>query len=173
MKLTDLIFEEENQVASASKAINNAITSIDDSMHYGVFAKAVAHILKDEYGSHNIKPFMETLHKELGIDENLTEDFNKFDKEAKELQKELEDTYNRNDIHVSMGQYSGKDRGYGKVSFMVRDFAGIPPAEWKNVKNFLEAKGYEITQDSNFYDEDDDRRWYPHLNFEFDINEAI
>jgi len=61
MKLKELIFEQDNQVASAAKAINDAIISIDDSMHYGVFAKAVAHILKDEYGPHNIKPFMEEL----------------------------------------------------------------------------------------------------------------
>ena len=73
MKLKDLIFEQEDQSAEAAKAINNAIISIDDSMHYGVFAKAIAHILKDEYGSHNFAPFMEVLHKELGIDESVNE----------------------------------------------------------------------------------------------------
>lgn len=77
MKLKDLIFEEENQVAAAAKAINDAIVSIDDSMHYGVFAKAVAHILKDEYGSHNFNPFMEVLHKELGINEEAVSESTK------------------------------------------------------------------------------------------------
>lgn len=77
MKLKDLIFEQENQVASAAKAINDAIISIDDSMHYEVFAKAVAHILKDEYGSHNIAPFMEVFHKELGIKEETVSESTK------------------------------------------------------------------------------------------------
>ena len=77
MKLKDLIFEQENQVAAAAKAINNAITSIDDSMHYGVFAKAVAHILKDEYGSHNIEPFMKELHAALGMNEETVSESTK------------------------------------------------------------------------------------------------
>ena len=77
MKLKDLIFEQDNQVAAAAKAINNAITSIDDSMHYGVFAKAIAHILKDEYGSHNFNPFMEVLHKELGMNEEAVSESTK------------------------------------------------------------------------------------------------
>lgn len=167
MKLKDLIFEEDNQVAAASKAINNAITSVDDSMHYGVFAKAVAYILKDEYGSHNIGPFMKTLHQELGINENLGKDFSEFDKQAKALQSELQDTYNRDDIYVTMGQYYNRDRGYGKVSFVTNE--PLAPAEWKNIKNFLEAKGFEITQESNWYDDDDDRRYYPDMKFEFDV----
>lgn len=74
MKLKDLIFENvpeqfEKQVAPTAAGINKVIDSIDDSMHYGVFAKAVAKVLKDEYGSHNIKPFMDILHKELGMNE--------------------------------------------------------------------------------------------------------
>ena len=77
MKLKDLIFEQDDQVVAAAKAINNAITSIDDSMHYGVFAKAIAHILKDEYGSHNFNPFMEVLHKELGMNEEAVSESTK------------------------------------------------------------------------------------------------
>ena len=42
-------------------------------MSYSDFAKAVAIILKDEYGAHNFNPFMEVLHAELGIDESLNE----------------------------------------------------------------------------------------------------
>lgn len=77
MKLKDLIFEQDNQALAAAKAINDAIISIDDSMHYGVFAKAVAHVLKDEYGSHNFNPFMEVLHKELGINEEAVSESTK------------------------------------------------------------------------------------------------
>lgn len=78
MKLTDLIFENvpeqfEKQVAPTAAGINKVIDSIDDSMHYGVFAKAIAKVLKDEYGSHNIKPFMDVLHAELGLNENIAD----------------------------------------------------------------------------------------------------
>lgn len=97
----------------------------------------------------------------------LSEEFKKFKEEADKLQAELRDTYNRDDIHVSLGQYSGKDRIFGKVSFLTRD--SLPEMEWKNVKNTLTAKGFEITQDSNYYDEDDDRRWYPDIKFEYDL----
>jgi hypothetical protein len=46
------------------KALNQAIP---DNTGYKEFAKAVATILKDEYGSQNFSPFMEVLHAELGM----------------------------------------------------------------------------------------------------------
>lgn len=97
----------------------------------------------------------------------VLEDFMKFKDEAEALQNELRDTYNRDDIFINLGQYHGRDRGFGKLQITTRD--EIAPNEWKNLKNFLTAKGYEITDESNFYDEDDDRRWYPSLKFEFDV----
>lgn len=72
----------EKQVAPTAAGFNKVIDSIDDSMHYGVFAKAVAKVLKDEYGSHNIKPFMDILHSELGLNEGVVEEnFSTMDKE--------------------------------------------------------------------------------------------
>tara|TARA_B110000503_G_scaffold111102_1_gene166263 strand:- start:1659 stop:1871 length:213 start_codon:yes stop_codon:yes gene_type:complete len=50
-----------------SKEINKSMIKIDDSMSYEDFALAVGKILKDEYGSHTYKGFMEVLHKDLGI----------------------------------------------------------------------------------------------------------
>jgi hypothetical protein len=50
--------------------ISNAIP---EDTGYAEFAKAVATILKDEYGSHNFNKFMEVLHSELGIDESVNE----------------------------------------------------------------------------------------------------
>jgi hypothetical protein len=64
----------ENVAAQAAKAIDDAITSVDDSLSYKDFALAVAAILKDEYGSHNFGPFMKVLHAELGMNESLNED---------------------------------------------------------------------------------------------------
>jgi hypothetical protein len=52
------------------KALNQALP---DNTGYKEFAKAVATILKDEYGSHNFSPFMEVLHAELGMEESLNE----------------------------------------------------------------------------------------------------
>lgn len=57
----------------AAKAIDDAIASIDDSMHHEDFAKAVAVVLKNEYGSHNFAEFMKVLHAELGMNETLNE----------------------------------------------------------------------------------------------------
>jgi len=51
--------------------ISNAIP---EDTGYAEFAKAVATILKDEYGSHNFNKFMEVLHSELGMEESINED---------------------------------------------------------------------------------------------------
>ena len=48
-----------------AKALNQAIP---DNTGYKEFAKAVATILRDEYGSQNFKSFMNVLHDELGIE---------------------------------------------------------------------------------------------------------
>jgi len=53
--------------------ILNAIDQVDETLHYGDFAKAIATILKDEYGSHNFEKFMDVLHAELGMGESLNE----------------------------------------------------------------------------------------------------
>ena len=63
----------ENKADLAAKAIDQAIAGVDESLGYSDFAKAVATILKDEYGAHNFNPFMEVLHAELGIEESLNE----------------------------------------------------------------------------------------------------
>ena len=47
------------------KGINTVIDSVDDSLHYEDLAKAIAHIVKDQYGSHLIKPFIDVMKKEL------------------------------------------------------------------------------------------------------------
>ena len=48
-----------------SKEILKSIEKIDDSMSYEDFAKAVAYILIEEYGSHNFQPFITILNREL------------------------------------------------------------------------------------------------------------
>lgn len=67
MKLKDLIFENSDSVYAALDASIPEDTNVHD------FATALAKFIREEYGSHNIQPFMETLHKGLGIDESVNE----------------------------------------------------------------------------------------------------
>jgi len=62
-----------SQAQSLAKLIDNAIMQVDESLSYRDFAIAVGIILKEEYGSHNFKPFMDVLYAELGIEESLNE----------------------------------------------------------------------------------------------------
>jgi hypothetical protein len=55
---------EANIHESLAQEINKILP---ESLGYKEFAKAVATILKDEYGSQNFGPFMDVLHAELGM----------------------------------------------------------------------------------------------------------
>lgn len=77
MKIKDILLQE-SQVASA---INSAIDQIDPNLGYKDFAIGVAKVIKDEYGSHLITPFMEVLHKHLGLEETVDESFDEMDLE--------------------------------------------------------------------------------------------
>lgn len=46
--------------------INKAIDSVDQNLSCKDLAEAVAYILKQNYGSHNFEPFIQTLQAELG-----------------------------------------------------------------------------------------------------------
>ena len=61
---------KSSQLASA---INSAIEGIDSEMNYRDFAVAVASILENGYGSHLYDKFMEVLHAELGINEEISD----------------------------------------------------------------------------------------------------
>ena len=93
--------------------------------------------------------------------------YSKFKTESQELENEMKGTYNRDDINVTIGQYHQRDRGFGSIT--IRSKEEVVPAEYANMKNFLTAKGYEITGVANFADDDGDRYFYPTIKFEFDI----
>ncbi len=63
----------ESKADLAAKAMDQAIAGVDESLSYKDFALAVGKILKDEYGAHNFSPFMEVLHAELGINEEISD----------------------------------------------------------------------------------------------------
>jgi len=80
----------ESQADLAAKAIDQAISGVDESLGYKDFAKAIATILKNEYGTHNFIPFMEVLHAELSIEESLNEMVDSF---LEDLSQELKGKY--------------------------------------------------------------------------------
>ena len=62
-------------------------------------------------------------------------------------------------------KYKGK--GYGTLDFVYRD--ELPDLVWKDALNWVESKGYEVTQSTNYYEVefDGDRAYYPKIKFEF------
>lgn len=63
-------FKQQYLKESLAQDLSNAIP---ENTGYQEFAKAIARILKDEYGSHNFDKFMEVLYSELGMNESLNE----------------------------------------------------------------------------------------------------
>ena len=47
--------------------INCAIQDVDENLSYKDLAKAIGIILKEDYGEHNFKPFVDLLKKELNL----------------------------------------------------------------------------------------------------------
>ena len=128
-------------------AINDVIIEIDDSMSYKDFASAIAIILKDEYGTHNFSPFMEVLHAELGMNESLNEN------EDDDLAREIDSRFGGNP-YVRDGEITFRMRGE------------FPDNEWDKILDLIKSKGFEITQDSNWYDiEPGEREWFPKIKF--------
>ena len=94
-------------------------------------------------------------------------------------QQELESLFNRDLKQYSpslrLGAYSQPReesdplnmKGFGKVTFMHKD--ELPEQEFEKARNILIDKGYEITDDSNYY-EVDERHIYPSIKFHFDLN---
>jgi Ca2+-binding EF-hand superfamily protein len=48
-----------------SELISTAINSVDDSLHVEEFAKAVALVMRNDYGTHNYESFINTLKTQL------------------------------------------------------------------------------------------------------------
>ena len=74
----------ETATLDLAKEINKILP---ESLGYKEFAKAVAKVLKDEYGSQNFKSFMNVLHDELGMEplKEEAEEYSKVDDLAKTL----------------------------------------------------------------------------------------
>jgi len=66
------------------------------------------------------------------------DNWTKFKKEAKELENELKDTYNRDDISVTIIQHSNGNKAMGEVSIQVKE--ALPSIEYQNMKNLFLQK---------------------------------
>lgn len=67
MKIKDLLFENVNNLYSALDQAIPEDTNVKD------FAAAIGKFIKNEYGSHNIEPFMKELHSHLGLQESVND----------------------------------------------------------------------------------------------------
>ena len=163
-----------SQAQSLANLINDAIMQVDESLSYRDFAVAVGIILKEEYGSHNFGKFMEVLHAELGINEGLIKEFGEYKDAQDELNKELSKEFSSARPYISLGMYAGgrpdsdplKDKGYGDITFRIN--GELSDQEWNKALKWVESKGWEVTDESNWYDyEPGERYWYPKIKFQF------
>ena len=91
----------------------------------------------------------------------------RFKPEAEKLENELKDTFNRDDINVSIIQHSSGDYAMGNVNIKVR--RDLPKDEYQKIKDLISSKGYKITGGMNVADDDGDRYFYPNIKFEFEL----
>jgi len=148
--------ENITQANELAQLINNAIISIDDSMSYKDFAQSVAFVLKENYGSHNINPFMEVLHAELGINESLNEEAGISDMES--------EFSNKFGVRASSNFYSPYNTGH----ITIHTRGDIDDIGFESMIKFIEDKGYTVDRDQSQSDFDEDpgeRLYYPRIKF--------
>ena len=126
MKYTTDFNEFLNESAKSDKLAPlfvQAIEKVDESLSYIDLAAAVAKILNEEYGTHNIKPFMKELHKQLGLKESI-------------------DEMAKSDVHYKeiIAMYNSGSFAKKKVGAVV---CKNPKASLKEIEEILGDAGYE------------------------------
>jgi|SaaInlStandDraft_1057018.scaffolds.fasta_scaffold207131_2 hypothetical protein len=90
------------------------------------------------------------------------------------LARDIERSTDSGDCYVSMGDYAGgrpdddplKDMSFGTVTFKTSN--DFEEGHWDKIKKYVESRGYDITQDSPYFDEDPgERYYYPSIKFHF------
>jgi len=82
MKLIDVLLENVD-LSSA----------VPEDTSYRDFAKAVAKMLREDYGEHNFGPFMKVLHAELGMNEAVNEEVGELESIKARLEADPENKY--------------------------------------------------------------------------------
>ena len=138
-------FKQQYLKESLAQDLSNAIP---EDTGYQEFAKAIARILKDEYGSHNFEKFMEVLHAELGMKESLNEDKESLGKEFSEEFK----------VPASSDEDS--------ITIRTKDIIEDPTAE--RMIDWIESKGYIVDRKRSSFDYDyepGERDFWPRIRF--------
>jgi len=103
-------------------------------------------------------------------------EYGEYRSKEKEFKQELDRMFGDFRPNVSLGVYSGdrpdsdplKGKGFGQVSFTYRN--ELPDEDWKEALKWVKDKGFEVIQNTNYYDEEPgERSWYPVIKFEFDV----
>jgi len=109
------------------------------------------------------------------LSEGKIDEYGEYDSKAKDLTIDIKKILAKYSPYVSMGMYSGdrpdsdplKDKGYGSISFRSYE---LPDDDWNKALKWVESNGFEVTSDSNYYEEDPgERYYYPKIKFEFDV----
>lgn len=97
----------------------------------------------------------------------------------KSLSIELEKVLGDYSPYVSIGSYAGgrpdsdplKGKGYGTITF--RSNGDVDDSDWQKALDWVESKGFEVTQESNWYEVDPgERTYYPTIKFNFSIEDS-
>jgi hypothetical protein len=135
---------EANIHESLAQEINKILP---ESLGYKEFAKAVATILKDEYGSQNFGPFMDVLHTELGmkpLNEAETSDIETIDFEY----TDREDLFRKARVYYkdgSMDSFFGAKFDKFLSDLDINQEFGISDETDKDIFNTLKGKDIKLT----------------------------
>jgi hypothetical protein len=109
------------------------------------------------------------------LNESQVNEYGEYDNKAKDLTTDIKKILSRYSPYVSMGMYGGdrpdsdplKDKGYGSISFRSYE---LPDEDWNKALKWVESNGFEVTSDSNYYEEDPgERYYYPKIKFQFNV----
>ena len=144
-----------NESAKADKLVPlmvKAIEKVDDSLSYTDLAIAVAEIIKEQYGDHNIVPFMKELHKQLSIKESKDSDtfvgnpgedermvdIRAFRGSVKDLTDFIEDKIKENQVAEGVEIKSAKNK-HGE-EFKIGDQIVAPDKKSVKITGFMKGK---------------------------------
>lgn len=110
MKLIDVLLENVD-LSSA----------VPEDTSYRDFAKAVAKMLREDYGEHNFGPFMEVLHAELGMNEAVNEEVSELESIKAKLEADPKNEYLNFDLQSDRDRIRVGGREAEKFDFILRN----------------------------------------------------
>lgn len=141
---------EKSEPTSLSKKV---LDVVEEETPVKEFAVAVAEVLKEGYGSRNFSSFMEVLHKELGMNESLSEQ--QLNESPEKLEAELESMFKEYNPTITVGEYAGgrpdsdplKGMGFAKIAFRKDEY--FDKDEWEKMVGMIDGKEFENIKANN------------------------